>query len=163
MHCSHAQIGQLGWDVVPRCMCAATSCSMQIGVYRAPRLEPMLFIGSRGASTGAGAAGQLSATAASLNSTGNFRLFHPGCRPASANRRKLRCSSSKSTNNPLFSSAVPTSGALAGAGATLRAKAHFTGKIKYYARLLVNGHVVGTSGVASLAEDFTVAFRDLFR
>jgi hypothetical protein len=62
-----------------------------------------------------------------------------------------------------LSAPVPPAGALAGAGAALRTQAQFTGKIRYYARLLVNGHVVGTSGLASLGEDFTVAFRDLFR
>lgn len=34
---------------------------------------------------------------------------------------------------------------------------------RYYARLLVNGHVVGTSEALSLRDDFTLHFRDVFR
>jgi hypothetical protein len=36
-------------------------------------------------------------------------------------------------------------------------------KLSYYARLLVNGRVVGTSEVVCLKEDFTLEFRDVFR
>lgn len=36
-------------------------------------------------------------------------------------------------------------------------------KLSYYARLLVNERVVGTSEVVSLKEDYTLDFRDVFR
>lgn len=51
----------------------------------------------------------------------------------------------------------------AGAAAGVLPHAAIAGRLRYYARLVVNGHVVGTSGVANLGEDFTIAFRDLFR
>jgi hypothetical protein len=36
-------------------------------------------------------------------------------------------------------------------------------KLSYYVRLLVNGRLVGTSEVLQLRDDFTLAFRDVFR
>jgi hypothetical protein len=36
-------------------------------------------------------------------------------------------------------------------------------KLSYYARLLVNDRVVGTSEVVTLKEDYTLNFRDVFR
>jgi hypothetical protein len=37
------------------------------------------------------------------------------------------------------------------------------GRQRYCARLLINGHVVGTSEPVALREDFTADFRDVFR
>jgi hypothetical protein len=61
---------------------------------------------------------------------------------------------------------VGTTAAMRGTGSEAAARVHgprFTGQCRYYARLLINNKVVGTSQSVKMHEDFTVDFSDVFR
>jgi hypothetical protein len=67
-----------------------------------------------------------------------------------------------SSSSPLKSTGTAAAGG-GGSGGAAAGGARFAGHLRYYCRLLVNGHVVGTTEAVSLKEDFTLEFRDVFR
>jgi hypothetical protein len=126
--------------------------AVQLGVFRPPRLQPRITvtIGEDAGDADAAATG-----ATGLLSTAGQSQF------GSTMTKALLTGKQDSSSSTLKSTGAAAAGG--GSGGAAAGAAKFAGHLRYYCRLLVNGHVVGTTEAVNLKEDFTLEFRDVFR
>lgn len=159
--------------------------SIQAGVYRPPRLQPCLTVmpapdmtaplHSRAAALVSGPAAAAPAgissqqggcsAAALIRSRLGQQQWQPGGVQQQQQQQGLEQQPVQQQQQQL--SAAASKGQVLGLGSgqllPVQQGPKAAVKLSYYVRLLVNGRVVGSSEVLQLRDDFTLAFRDVFR
>lgn len=136
---------------------------MQSGVYRPPRLQPCLTVLPAPAS-GPRSAARLGSSSTD-SATGATSTLRSRLGWSTTGEQQQHQSTSGSN---LAATAAGSESGVAGLGTGQLLPVSQQGavlhvKLSYYARLLVNNRVVGTSEAIAMRDDFTLEFRDVFR